>query len=926
MVSTNVSGKPESSLEERKEFYLRRCGVPYESVSLSSSIKLLKPGDKREDITIEVPEKLARIEELRNEDTLALLILATQLSLFDLKCITECYTLVHKWWEKQNPQDVCMYAVCAAHLLSSIYDSLGVEKNNVQKIMLSFLQLAFVDIKKLRFPGGCLMCDILVNIDAQKISSAMKDQLLDRISANWRLILLSEDIARVVRFLNAYAIHDNVRLNAHIDARFASILPQLDGESALSFFLFAPLRKELGAKILPKVDIEGLNDEIFPKFIKVSIARKCFGSPEKYANVYEKRIRGAATRSDLVAILLLVRSTIQFVPIPARVALKLTKKFIQFDCLFFESTSAEAKEMLYSSTGKHFGSVENVESQLSSDSIDADTLNCLVEVLNSASTELRSAECGTKKVFTVLSALLGPIFRMHDQKVSDAMKLRLIGIHFRLGMKHTRFIRIYLAKIIKSGQNLTCEQMIVVLIGSFACLKTDEDPKQLGAQLMKFIEPCIEMANETQIMEILEVFDAIESSSDQFYRKIAQRIFHIRNQFTVRQACRNLRTLARVGLGEHAAFTGMKHKLESKSNELGSADLANLLQVFALLPTSLSRSQFEQMVIEKACFLSGKATAIESCKILTSLARRPLQYKVLIGAYTTRMVHVIDDLGSKELLEVFISFLKLSMRDQRVYEKILKCLLEKKYELGEGEVGELIFACSKVFINNQDLYQELSLRVIAYAPTLTAATCTKVMLGFAATQAKNEELFAVITNRILDLKEKVTTSQMQSLFESFARLAVPVPKLCHSSLPTIAEHIALLTLQETLEVLNLFTLSKVINHRFVKSISGRLSYYQKGLTVTICINVLECFAGIKADSNDLFLILLSVLSTGASSMQPLQMCRILTAFLAFPQYKSNETLQLLVRKFQQWFNVSLSEGEKEKYVDLYNRVATAFRR
>ena len=819
-------------------------------------------------------------------------------------------------WEKKRADNVSILCLAAAHsIVSTSKDSTYLEID--RDLALRFIKIAISGLKKIRFPQGLSLCSTLVFLDDKEAVESYQKSLLDNLCANWCIIKKPDDVICVLRFLNHFRLYTCARLNAHVDARIPSIVGNVQPSQAHVLLQFLPLRREHFDTFLSKLDMNALSKSAFDNLIQTCLAKKAFGCIQNFNAALLHRCKSLNTRENATEFLATLHSCVHYLHYTDKLLLHVSKSFIKTDCLFKAGINEKQKQEVYESASQN--TLPSKMPCITSDLIDIDALKHLTVLLLRCHKTF-SKEYGSAKVILVLAAYLEPVFRMHDQIVNDALKLTLIEAYYKAGMRCVHSMGSYLKSVLRRGKSLTCDQAIVVVMASFASMSSEEHAIGCQPELIDFIRPYVRFATRHQLIEILEIFSFVTVISVTFTDAVANRVYQLRDSFTLKESCNILYKLAQIKQHEHASFKALEIHVEKNIALVDSSDIYRLLQALVKIPLRLCTGVFEQLIIDKASWLAKKASAQEACHILCAISARPLHFKALISCYSTRIIEGLYDLPVGDLLQAFISFIKLQTVDKKLFDKILGLLMEKKYELDEAEVGELILACSKVFQKRAELYQDLSLRAIAYAPILSVATCCKIMTGFASTNSKNEELFVVIVNRLIELKEEITQSQTQTILGCFARLKVPASAYCHSILPGIAEHLVLLTLQETLDVLKIFTLSKVYNHLLIKLISHRLIYFKKAISPGMAVEIFECYASIKAESDELFKALIDIIIDDLDHIPFIYACRFFKEVLQYPKLKRHNSVMKVAKKLARDLKYPQNHVEASKYPELCNCV------
>ena len=833
------------------------------------------------------------------------------------------------WWHKTPGPESTSHALESAGSLAKVLlqaaDTLSISgetRRAVVEMLSDIMKFAVGYLKMMRISVLCKGFPVLTVLHQNHIGDRQTVQLLcEKLCIHWRQVVDPMDVARIIECLNVSGHTEHVRINAHLETRVLGLKFTLPLPLLLHIFSYPPFKRDVVHRFLEHLNTDLMTWPQIQTFLRVCIDKKIGLPNERLLKNYEQRSSRVQSAADWFELVCWMHETLSEITINLKTAFRLTKRALQLNVLDANSENERFEDI--QKMCSHRAPLKKEVRFISG--VNMCVLELLLHLLRSVADELKESPLRQGNVFTAFVDKISPLFETDDKYLSRAAKLNLLRNCLDLGLLPTTPMRHYLQHLIEHSEQLESSDE-VVFIAINACFCAEGENKASSAQtLSKFVTKHLHTLKPSHFLVFLQAIEAGESTylEKSFISTLADYVATHGKEMNSADLCKALRCLATMDMAGHAVFTTMRSEIETSATRRNTHPtvLVNLFLIYMRVPLYADNTIALSNLIDRCLNIASECSPKDTLRLLAAAALRPLRSKRLVHSYSKRIIELAPHFGGRDLVLILTCLSKLGFRDTEAYSSIITLALAKRQELKEADVGELIYTCSTVNLKtSKDIFDELALRAIAFGPSLSLRTCCSVMKGFATVSVKNAELFAVVTHRVLELKEHLSTAEVHLLLHGFATLQEPCSALCHEVLPTIQEHLGGASLKETVVILQAFTISRVFNHKLISAVNTRLAYLETSLTSSLSLDILECFAVMRLGTSRLLAPLFSRAYKSARSSTPANMFRLLQAYANFPPYQRPATIKFLMLHLEKEGNASLSADQLKSFPELKQKL------
>eukprot|EP00760_Papus_ankaliazontas_P021690 PhM_4_TR18723/c0_g1_i1/m.11754 len=425
---------------------------------------------------------------------------------------------------------------------------------------------------------------------------------------------------------------------------------------------------------------------------------------------------------------------------------------------------------------------------------------------------------------------------------------------------------------------------------------------------------CAGKMNGADLTRVLEILDESNSKvSKELLNAMVTRLGTLGSELTPHQLVTALRCLVEMDCVSQPLLLQMKSQMANLNDMLTSSDIASLLVAMAQAKGSAFSPEVFNAVCKRALALAVEAPAPEAARILVALANRPGQHMQLIRAYRARVMETRTELTGREVFSLIRVLPKLDVAEASVYRDLVSTALRQKHLFNVDDVPHVISTCTRCGITDEATFQQLALRAIHFGPVLPLDTCCTILRSFAAAEVRNEELFAVVSNRISRLKDSLNRAQLLSVFDDFRKLDSNCTAVCMEFLPTVDNLIKNANLKEVVLILKTFAAAGVWTHKLISQVSGRVLLLQPAITATHCVDILHSFALIKQKNDKLFSVLFGMVPKVVRVLSASNLLLLLQAYVAFPDRREDAVVRTVLNRLDE---ADLTQEQISRYSEL----------
>ena len=337
--------------------------------------------------------------------------------------------------------------------------------------------------------------------------------------------------------------------------------------------------------------------------------------------------------------------------------------------------------------------------------------------------------------------------------------------------------------------------------------------------------------------------------------------------------------LAAVDYRNIKCFVELQVPVRSLANTAGPAQVINLIASYSKV--LLWNLKLFYPLVSRAANLTEFFSVSQMTALLISVERVDVRHPPLTAGITRRASELAPTLAPREAIRLLSALSRYGIGDAALHDALYAAARAEGFAgLGSLELSDVLMAFVRAGRTQHAAFEEMLMPVLAVAPTASPAAVAALASAYSAAGTKHEELFGILSERTLVLKDECPAVTIAGILAAFARVGVRNDRLFIEMIARVRSVPTFGTPHDIVNVVTAYSLGGVWHMRLFTRLGERAMYLRGEFRGPLIAELLAGYARVEMKFDKLFSEFSPRVQASALTMSTADLVSIVSSYAA----------------------------------------------